>query len=294
MNTENRIARLAHMACVLEACAPKPGNVNRCHDFADTSLEDFLVSAAATGPAFENASQMEVGRIIWQATVDTRQRVHVNTNLGITLLLAPLVKACVSGIKVAGQGTTLVKDIGYVRKRLHSILESLTVEDACLAFAAIRLARPGGLGQVPNADVSEEPSVTLLEAMALAKDRDAIAREYATDFEITFEIGLPALKEVLATGEGFFSAIVHTFLTILKRVPDTLIARKRGQAVALHASQWASRVLSEGSVFTSHGRALLAEMDKELRDPDHALNPGTTADLTAAALFLALIADPRW
>ena len=41
----------------------------------------------------------------------------------------------------------------------------------------------------------ETPSITLLQAMALAQDRDSIAREYVTGFAITFEIGLPAMKE---------------------------------------------------------------------------------------------------
>ena len=45
-----------------------------------------------------------------------------------------------------------------------------------------------------------EPTVTLLEAMRLAAHRDGIAREYATAFETTFEIGAPALEQARATG----------------------------------------------------------------------------------------------
>jgi triphosphoribosyl-dephospho-CoA synthase len=175
---------------------------------------------------------------------------------------------------------------------LSSILNALTVEDARLAYAAIRLAQPGGMGQVSRADAAEEPSITLLEAMTLAQDRDAVAREYVTDFAITFDIGLPALWEARLRGSDFSSAIVQTFLSILSRVPDTLIARKRGFETAGRISRQAGDVLSRGGVFTSDGRAGVAEMDRALRDESHALNPGTTADLTAAAVFLALLDIP--
>ena len=42
---------------------------------------------------------------------------------------------------------------------------------------------------------------------------------------------------------------------------------------------------------TNHAivRAALAGMDRDLRDEGHTLNPGTTADLTAAAVFLELL-----
>jgi triphosphoribosyl-dephospho-CoA synthase len=272
-----RIAQLAQMACIWEACAPKPGNVNRGQDFADASLEDFLFSAIAVGPALENADQKSVGRIILDAVKNTRALVRSNTNLGISLLLAPLVKACMNAN--AGEN---------IRQSLGAVLDTLTVEDARLAFEAIRRMQPGGLGRFAEADVHEDPSITLLQAMALAKDRDAIASEYVTGFAITFEIGFPALREAQALIQGFPNAIVQAFLTILSRVPDSLIARKRGSETARQVSQMASDVLAKGGMFKPEGQAALAEMDRALRDPKHTLNPGTTADLTAAAVFLSL------
>jgi len=277
--TERRIARLAQMACVWEACAAKPGNINRRHDFPDTSLEDLLLSALAIGPAFENAARVGVGQTIFQATADTRRRVRSNTNLGLVLLLAPLAKACLDAGRTA--------DATKVRDRLSALLDSLTVEDARLVYAAIRLAQPAGLGKVSQADVAEEPSLTLLQAMALARKRDAIAREYGTDFAVTFQIGLPTLREAARTGD-FSSAVVQTFLTILSQVPDTLIARKKGPGPARQVSERAAEVLFRGGVSTPKGRAELSKLDRALRDARHTLNPGTTADLTAAAVFLYL------
>lgn len=270
------------MACLLEVSAPKPGNVNRTHDFAGTRFEDFLLSAIAIGPAMAVAGRASVGRTIWRAVRDTRRLVGTNTNLGIVLLLAPLAKACFQ-IKTW--------DVDEIRGHLAQVLAGLTVEDARLAYAAIRLARPGSLGRVERADIAEAPTVTLYEAMALAQARDAIAREYVTNFAITFDIGYPALTAAWAACADLPTAIVQTYLTILAQVPDTLIARKRGTDVAIQVSHWAEEALARGGMFTPPGRERLAELDRALRGEGHALNPGTTADLTTAALFVWLMVE---
>ncbi|MEW6231907.1 MAG: triphosphoribosyl-dephospho-CoA synthase [Chloroflexota bacterium] len=275
--TAEEIALAAQAACVLEVSAPKPGNVNRYADFANTRLEDFLLSAVAIGPALARAGRAGVGQIIWQAVRDSQRLVCTNTNLGILLLLAPLAKACLGA--------------GELRENLAQVLAGLTVEDARQAYAAIRLARPGGLGRAPQADVAEEPTITLYQAMSLAQERDSIAREYVTNFAITFEIGYPALREAWHAADSPADAIVQTYLTLLARVPDTLIARKRGAEVAGQVSRWAAEVLGAGGVFTAQGRQALVDLDRDLRNERHTLNPGTTADLTAAAIFLVLLYD---
>jgi triphosphoribosyl-dephospho-CoA synthase len=277
MKTDKEISQLVQMACVLEVCAPKPGNVNRGHDFSDCSLENFILSALAIGPAFENASRSGVGRIILQAATDTRRLVRSNTNLGMILLLVPLAKACADA-----------RHAGEIRQSLNILLSRLNVEDARLAYDAIRLSHPGGIGRVREGDISEEPSITLLQAMNLAQDRDSIAREYATGFAITFDLSLPALKKSLFDGVDFLSAIVQAYLTTLSRIPDTLIARKKGIEASRRVSERAANVLQLGGILTTVGSEALAAMDRDLRDPGHTLNPGTTADLTAAAIFLAL------
>src|SRR2546430_14000954 len=45
------VAAAAQLACLLEASAPKPGNVSPFASFRDATYEDFLASAAAIGPA---------------------------------------------------------------------------------------------------------------------------------------------------------------------------------------------------------------------------------------------------
>ena len=274
------VALAAQMACVREVCAPKPGNVNRLHDFADTRFEDFLLSAIALGPAMLETDRHDVGEIIRQAVRDTRQLVQSNTNLGIILLLAPLAKACRSS--------------GAVRENLRRILAALTVADARHAYAAIRMAQPGGMGQASKADVAEEPSITLRQAMELAQGRDSIAREYVTDFAITFEIGYPALREAWRIADNPADAIVQCYLTLLANVPDTLIARKRREETAAEVSQRAAEALAMGGLLTPQGRGAVADLDRMLRDERHTLNPGTTADLTTAAIFLFLLSEQPW
>jgi len=276
--TNDKIAWAAQIACLLEVCAEKPGNVTRHKDFNDTCFEDFVISAAAIGPAFQRAADAPVGETIIQAVRATRRFVGGNTNLGIVLLLAPLAKA-------AG-----LDHSDALRLTVGSVLRSLTVEDARLAYEAIRLAHPAGMGTVEQFDVRERAvDITLREAMRKARDWDAVAREYATDFAITFEIGLTALRRILEQGVGMLEAVVQTFLSILAQVPDTLIARKRGIEVACEVSDRAGEVLELGGIFGDRGQKEVKRLDLTLRDEKHTLNPGTTADLVAAALFVYLV-----
>jgi triphosphoribosyl-dephospho-CoA synthase len=142
---------------------------------------------------------------------------------------------------------------------------------------------------VADQDVTAPPTVSLRDAMALARERDAVAREYATDFRTTFELGAPALRRARADGLGWPDAIVETYLTLLAAAPDTHIARKLGAAAAAGVAERARAVVAAGGVRTSAGREAIAAFDRELRDERNAKNPGATADLTGASLFAVLL-----
>ncbi len=283
MNTD-QIAWAAQMACLLELCAEKPGNVSRTWDFADTHFVDFMSSAIAIGPALRDAARAPLGaplgETILRAVRDTRRFVNTNTNLGMILLLAPLAKA-------AGREPPHPDGL---RAGVGEVLHALTVDDACMAFEAIRLAAPGGLGEAERYDVRQPTvDVTLREAMAEAQHRDSVAREYVTDFEITFELGLSALRQFWTEERGLADAIVQTALVIMAQTPDTLIARKEGVTAAQAVSQQARQVLQAGGAFSERGREALRRFDRAIRDSGHRLNPGATADLVAASLFVFLI-----
>ena len=269
------VAGAAQLACVLEASAEKPGNITPSHDFDDTSYEDMLRSGIALGPELGRAGERDVGETVLAAVRASRGAAGANTNLGIALLLAPLAHAALIG--------------GPLRERLGDVLGALTVDDARAAYAAIRLAGAGGLDERVEHDVRDEPRVTLREAMAAAAQRDTIAGEYVTDHAVTFELGLPALADALDDELRPRDAIVELALRLLAGVPDTLIARKRGADAAGHVSADARQVLAAGGVRTARGRTALAGFDASLRKKGNALNPGTTADLVTAVLFVALL-----
>jgi triphosphoribosyl-dephospho-CoA synthase len=175
-----------------------------------------------------------------------------------------------------------------LRLTLGRVLEATTVEDARDVYAAIRRAAPGGLGRVEAEDVSGHPTLPLVEVMRLAGSRDAIAREYATVFETTFEEGVPVLSRARGDGLSWDAAVVETFLTLIAGRPDTHIVRRGGPDLAADVSRRAAEAVRRGGVRTEAGRRTIEDMDRALRDPRNLANPGATADLTAAAIFVVL------
>jgi triphosphoribosyl-dephospho-CoA synthase len=271
----------AHLACLWEATARKPGNVHRFADFEDSTYLDFVASAAAIAPVFDpNASPPTrpsykggTGWIIKAAIERSRSVTNTNTNLGIVLLLAPL---------------ALARNKDGLRPGILRLLELMDVSDAQRVYQAIRLARPSGLGQANEQDVAGEPDRTLPEVMALAADRDLIARQYANGFREVFDGGVLSLQRGLKDIGTLEDAIIACHLHLLAKHPDSLIARKCGLPVAEEASRRAADVLAGGWPHAAAGRAALAEFDAWLRADGHRRNPGTTADLVAASLFVAL------
>ena len=285
------IAAAAQLACLLEASAAKPGNVSPGVHFGDTTYTDFLASAAAIGAPLGSAGIDTLGTTIRRAVQSTRRWTSANTNLGIILLLAPLARAAarrLSGPGPASRENDAV-DADELRQSLRQVLANTTVDDAREAYAAIRLASPGGLGSAREQDVANEPTVTLTDAMRLAADRDGVAREYATDFQTTFEIATPTLVRARQAGLDWNDAVVETFLTLLATCPDTHIARRAGQLVADDVTRRARAVLDSGGVRSPLGRAAIIAMSDALRDERNRANPGTTADITTAALFVVLV-----
>jgi triphosphoribosyl-dephospho-CoA synthase len=280
VTTAEDVAAAGQLACLLEVSAPKPGNVSPGRHFHDTRFEDFLASAVAIGPALAAAGSRTLGATILAATDATARWSRSNTNLGIILLLAPLARA-------AHRGN------GGLRDELRGVLAHTTVADAADAYAAIRHARPGGLGASSSEDVASAPTVTLRDAMALAAERDSVACEYTTGFAATFEIGAPALRAARSAGLDWSDATVETYLRLLAAVPDTHIARKLGRPAAEAVSARAREVEQAGGVRTPQGRLALEAFDAELRSPTNSHNPGTTADLTCAALFVVILEGKR-
>lgn len=268
------LGQCATLACVLEATAPKAGNVHRSADFEELTFHDFLASAVAIAPAIEAAPQAGVGRTALDAIVATRRVVSTNTNLGIVLLLAPL--AAVPRLTLLSTATA------------GEVLAKLTPDDCRLVYAAIRMAVPGGLGKVKEMDVADEPPADLLLAMHAAADRDLVARQYVDAFRLVLDDALPLLITGRSRDWSLTESIIHSHLSLLARYEDSLIVRKCGAETAKQVSAMAGGVLAAGGPGDEVYYEALAEFDFWLRTDGHRRNPGTTADLIAAALFAGL------
>ena len=263
-------------ACIWEVMARKVGNVHPRSSFLDTDCVSFLLSAAVITPSFGyRKDYMYIGDTILTCVRRTRAVVGTNTNLGILLLLTPL----------AYPGAPM-NSVEFAKLVLHD--EYCGEHDAKCVYEAIRLANPGGLGDAPEQDVRDEPTVTLLEAMRLAADRDMVARQYANGFADVFDFGVPAFLDGLARFECVEAAIVDSQLKWLATYPDSLIARKNGLAVAEAVQRRAIEVERLGGIASPEGRRAGVDLDRHLRSDGNKLNPGTTADLITACLFVAL------
>jgi triphosphoribosyl-dephospho-CoA synthase len=266
-----RIEAAFRWACLTELDAPKPGNVHAFANGHRMTMDEFVRSAdAAAAPL--SAQGTRVGLRIHRAVMATLAAVGTNTNLGIILLCAPLAAAA-------------ERDSANLRNALHQVLQDLDVDDADLAFRSIVRAAPAGLGHSAQHDVFNPATVSLLQAMSEAANRDMVARQYATDFADIFDLGLPLFESVRHRRGDAKWATLATFLGFLSAFPDSHILRKLGAETA-HCVQGAAlkfaRMLQAAE---RPDQALPALLTWDAALKEKAINPGTSADLTVTTLF---------
>ena len=273
----DQIAAAYVEACLAELAAPKPGNVHVFAGGHGMEAAHFLAAARASANPLAEPRQ-PVGMRIFNAVEASMKIARTNTNLGIVLLCAPLAAAAEAGRKL--------------RDSLRHVLETLDQRDASLAFRAIVLAGPGGMGTEAVNDIRSEPACTLRQAMAQAAHRDRIARAYVTIFEDVWSLGLPALAAAEAEQLAEWWPAVAVHLEYLAAFPDSHIVRKWGHVEAQWVKDEASALLSRqrrsGSDPAALQQALLA-LDRRIKA--RGLNPGTSADLTVATLFAARLVN---
>lgn len=265
-------------ACRFDVLARKPGNVSIEAAGHGMSAVDFLVSArVAANPA--TAYGEGIGRSILAAIDATFAAVRCNTNLGITLLSVPLLHASV-----------IAHPSRHLAERLSDLLAASTVKDAVAVYAAIRIAKPAGLGTSRAQDVAETPTLPLVDVMRLAAARDAIAAQYANGFQDVFLVGVPNLRHARDQTGSLTTAVVECFLAFLSSMLDSHIWRKHGKAVAETVQARARAVASACKACEDPNArtSILNAFDNELKN--EGVNPGTSADLTVASL-LALLLD---
>ena len=328
-------------ACALDVAVRKPGNVSRASPGHGMHAGLFIASAHAAAPALF-APGARVGGRIEAAVAASWAAAGCNTNLGIVLLCAPVAMAherlreaaarvhlreSSARVRLHAPSARVRSRESSTRDRLHEpptrahlrravgeVLGDLDVADARAAYRAIALANPGGLGAADAQDVRRAPSVGLRAAMALAAERDLIARQYRDGFADLFELALPALPAAFSLhppatlrapdappdwspdsppdsppDARTIAAVQRVWLTLLAALPDSHIVRKHGAAVA-------QNVMAAAQDFQTRAlRGVALDADPEFVSWDETLkarriNPGTTADLTVAALLIAGLA----
>lgn len=277
---EDEIREAFLAACRAELTALKPGNVHVHAAGHDMIVEQFERAAEAAAP-FVAAPGMRPGERVRRAVEASMAAAGCNTNLGILLLCVPLA-AAFQRLSPAGEAEAEAEV--SLRSSLAVVLNSLGVDDADEVFRAIVAASPGGLGRASEADVAGPATVTLRQAMALAADRDRIARAYVDVYEDVFGFALPALAEARASLPTAELGVSALHMRLLAAFPDSHIARKYGSAIADSVRIEAARLvhliqprLAAGAV----GELLRFDCDLKHRG----LNPGTTADFVVATLF---------
>ncbi len=221
-------------------------------------------------PILAKAPGKTLGHTILEAAQASIGVSATNANLGIILLLTPLAK---------------VPDNLSLYSNVTPILEASSIMDACLAYEAIRLMVPGGMGQVPDQDLAKPPTVTLVQAMRLARERDFIAELWATGFARLFQEGLPALGAGIQATGSIEASILLLYLHKLAQDGDSLISRKHGLSVNQEVAQRAAGVLAGQWPQKKQGIEAFRQFDGWLRQNRY--NPGTTADYVAAVLYAA-------
>jgi triphosphoribosyl-dephospho-CoA synthase len=300
----DRVAQCAQLAMLIElSSSPKPGNVDRCHDFSDIGFYDFLISAVSAYPVFRDAASGKsaddgTGKSKGESTGEGRTgslvgslilkgvkawsdwNIGSNTHFGSLVLMIPLAIA-------AGRP-------GPLRKELVGVLKDTSVEDALDFYRAFSLAgaRVVDVGKFSLKDTTFAEKLrreerTLLDLMCLSQGHDLIAREWATSYERSFRLAKRLDEKLAGRGlEKLNEGVVRTFLEALAETPDSLVWAKFGEAKAREVSLKAGLALEDRTLEAAR------RLDRELLAGD--INPGSTADLVAASLFISLLMGLRF
>ncbi|HPS90072.1 MAG TPA: triphosphoribosyl-dephospho-CoA synthase [Methanosarcina vacuolata] len=325
----NLIARCAQLAMLLEVSAsPKPGNVDREHNYPDTCFEHFVESSVSVYPVLELAARSRngIGALIRSAVCESSAwQKGGNTHFGAFLLLIPLSMAAGKLWNSCEKTPKLLPDeFEVLAAHAHAFVQATDSEDAVEFYRAFEVAGVRvnsvdefSLGDPESTAELRAQEVTLYELMDIARGYDLIANEWVTGFGRCLE-GAKSITDFMqaqnpgaensvsnCSGTGINEAIVYTFLKLLSRHRDTFIETKFDKDTADYVSSRAGGILSaweevsgntESSGNTTRDFAALLpavqEFDSELLKKR--INPGSTADIIIAGLFIALLGGLRF
>jgi triphosphoribosyl-dephospho-CoA synthase len=276
--TSSYIARCAVLAMALEVSGtPKPGNIDRDHDYVDTKYEDFLAAAIGVFPVLEKACHRSgIGELILEASEESvAWHPGGNTHFGAYILLFPLIKAACAGA-------------GDMESEVIHVARATTVEDAVEFYKAFRMVQVKmkgsedlDVGDASSLDEIRKRGLTLFEIMEISAKNDLVAKEWTNGFARCFKAA-ELISERRSSGT-LNDAVVLTYLDLLADEPDTFVAKKYDMEKALYVQGLAIDVVER--------RMTLNELSSRLYQEK--INPGSTADVVIAGIFIALLRGMR-
>ena len=274
--TENQVKMAFEYACKLDVFSIKPGNVFLDHPAYGMTHKDFLQSSMACSDIICEQN-IDIGEKILESVKASIDVVGCNTNLGIILLCSPIVEAIY-----------LDNEHKLQQNNLKKVIDRIDLKQTKTIYKAINLANAGGMGLKDKFDLNTKKSsdFILSEAMNFASSYDYIANEYTNYFNNiinTISLNWRNYFKLMGNAE---CATTATFLKLISSNPDSLIARKYGLDTAIEVSGKFKALSDEYCELKNpniiNNKLLL--LDSELKI--QGLNPGTTADVVVASIFL--------
>ena len=260
-------------ACSKDVEVIKPGNVNVDYPHSDTTAYNFLRSAHDSCRSLFR-QDLSLGERIYRSVIDSRKNTKVNTNLGIVILIAPIIQSLLKSTKTS------------FRSALKDVIKTSQISDTNLFCRAINSANPGGLGEREEMDTNSLPKVTLKTIMDKSAKYDRLSYQYSTGYSDILGFIVPRIIEHKKYIENTDFLLSLVFLEILREIPDTHISRKFNEKIAKKTSNEARDLIKIINTERSRKRAIsrICQLDYEYKNKG--INPGTTADLLLSSVMI--------
>ena len=306
--TPSYVARCAQLAMLLEVSAhPKPGNIDRDHDYEGTTFEHFLTSSVSVYPMLEEAAAKEhgVGEYVHKAVIESAAwQKGGNTHFGAFLLLFPLAMAAGRLIRNRKELTS-----DNITKEASNLAKETDIEDAVQIYMAFEPAgvKVRKVNEFERSDSKamedmKEKRTTLFQLMEISSSYDLIASEWISSFKRCSQCARILAREMSKNGELIHSGhsrinhvIVYAFLKILADNADTFIETKFDKHTAEEVSAQARRItykLEDSGYNIENILPEICNFDEDLLARN--INPGSTADIIIGGLFIALLGGMRF
>ena len=276
MITETQVKMAFEYSCKLDVFSIKPGNVCLNYPAYGMNHKDFLQSSMACSDIICDKN-LDIADKILESVKASIDVVGCNTNLGIILLCAPIANAIYMN-----------KNHKFDQNNLKNLIEGINEKQTKKIYKAISIANAGAMGEKGKFDLNNSKIInfSFIDAMRYASSYDYIAYQYSTNFSNIINNISKDWRNYFNFMDNDEHATTATFLKLISTTPDSLISRKYGIDKAKEVSKRLKNIADEYCSLKNpnilNNQLLL--LDSELKIQK--INPGTTADVVVASIFL--------